>query len=131
MAKNIYQSAVINGAPKDVYAMLVDSKKHARFTGAPARIGRAEGSLFSAYGGHLVGRTIEALPAKRLVQAWRAVDWPAGAYSIATFEFAALPRGRTKLTFTQFGVPDANVKSIRNGWRTFYWKPLMAAFAHS
>ena len=131
MAKNISQSAVIQGTPKDVYEMLMDSKKHARFTGAPARIGHAEGSLFSAYGGHLLGRTIEAVPAKRIVQAWRAADWTAGAYSIATFEFSALAGGKTKLTFTQFGVPDANVKSIRNGWRTYYWKPLVAAFAHS
>jgi activator of HSP90 ATPase len=86
------------------------------------------GGRFSAWGPHLRGVTVELIKDKRIVQAWRAENWPAGHYSIATVDLKRAGRG-TVLTFTQLGVPAKNLKSINEGWKTHYWQPLRKFFA--
>jgi uncharacterized protein YndB with AHSA1/START domain len=126
MSKTIRQTMTIGATPKKVYAALIDEKKHAKFTGEAAAISRKVGGAFTCYGGHLSGINLELVPAKRIVQAWRATGWPAGAYSVATFALARSAGGKTKLSFTHVGVPTAARKHITVGWHTFYWKPLKA-----
>jgi len=60
---------------------------------------------------------------KKIVQSWRASDWPENVFSISTFEFLEKDNG-TSLTFTQVGVPEEFEKDIEKGWEDFYWKPL-------
>jgi uncharacterized protein YndB with AHSA1/START domain len=126
MTKIIRQTVTIGAPPKKVYAALIEEKRHAKFTGETAKISRKVGGPFSCYGGYLTGINVELVPAKRIVQAWRAKSWPAGTYSIATFALARAAGGKTKVTFTHVGVPSANAKDINSGWRTHYWKPLKA-----
>ena len=62
------------------------------------------------------------------MQAWRSQDWPAGAWSVVTFELAAAPGGRTTLTFTQVGIPANDVAAKSKGWREHYGTPMIAMF---
>ena len=39
-----------------------------RITGAPASGEGAEGAAFSIFGGHIIGRHVELMPGKRVVQ---------------------------------------------------------------
>lgn len=126
MAKIIRHKVTIRAAPKKVYAALIEEKRHAKFTGEPAKIARKVGGAFSCYGGWLQGINVELVPAKRIVQAWRGKNWPAGTYSIATFALAKAAGGKTLITFTHVGVPPSKFKDINKGWRMFYWKPLKA-----
>lgn len=126
MTKNIRHTVAIGAAPKKVYEALINGKKHAKFTGAKSVIDRRPGGAFSCYGTFLTGFNLEMVPGKRIVQAWRSSGWPKGAYSIATFSLSAKKGGKTKLVFTQVGVPAASQKNIDQGWRTYYWKPLKA-----
>jgi uncharacterized protein YndB with AHSA1/START domain len=121
MPKTIRQTATFKASPRAVYEALLDSRKHAAFTGRPARIERRPGGRFTAYGTYLRGVTVELVPNKRIVQLWRSRNWPPYHYSTVTFALAAAPGGRTRLRFTQEGVPDNDYRAKRSGWVTAYW----------
>ncbi len=123
--KTLNQTRTFNATAKDLYDALMDSRKHTIFSGgAPAKISTKVGGKFTAYGGHLEGENLELKPGKKIVQAWRAKDWPEGHYSRATFSFAAAGKGKTKLTFTQSGIPAQHYESIKSGWISHYWEPM-------
>lgn len=126
MTKSIRQTVFLPAVPGQVYSALLESKQHAQFTGAPAKISAKVGGTFTCYDGYISGVNVELVPARRIVQAWRSQGWPKGCYSLVTFEFAKAPRGTTKLSFAQFGVPAGDVQAKSKGWRTHYWTPLKA-----
>ncbi|TSA46032.1 hypothetical protein D4R52_01375 [bacterium] len=123
MPKTIKQSVVLKGSPHQVYEMLMDEKIHAAFTGAGAKISRKKGGKFTAWDDYIEGTNLELVPDEKIVQKWRASDWPEGEYSEATFEMEKT-KGGTKLTFTQTGMPDGNYADIKKGWVEFYWEPM-------
>jgi activator of HSP90 ATPase len=120
---SIHQEVSFKAAPGRVFDAIMDSKEHAEFTGAPAEISKDEGGEFSAYGGQVYGRNISVVPGTRIVQAWRALNWPEGVYSVAHFELTG-EDGGTKLTFDQEGVPDSELVHIDPGWKQMYWDKL-------
>jgi activator of HSP90 ATPase len=121
--KNIEQSVTFKATPHVIFEALVDSRKHTRFTGAPARISRRQGGAFTAFGSYISGVNIELVPDQRIVQAWRGSDWPEGHYSLVFFSLSRV-RGGTRLNFLQIGVPQKEYKDISAGWREFYWVPM-------
>ena len=123
MPKTIRQTATFKASPRAVYEALMDSRKHAAFTGNPARIDRKPGGRFTAYGNYLQGVTLELVPDKKIVQLWRSRNWPPYHYSTVTFALAPV-RGGTRLRFTQKGVPNNDYRAKRNGWVTAYWEKL-------
>ena len=120
---NIHQEVILPATATHVYQALVDTKKFAELTGAPAMGDGAEGSTFSVFGGHITGRNVELLPGKRVVQAWRAKTWPEGLYSIARFELQADGKG-TKVVFDHEGFPEDMKKHLADGWQANYWDNL-------
>jgi len=124
--KDIRHTVRIKAKPSAVYEALMDSKKHTAFTGAPAKVSRAVGGPFTAHGAHLEGINVALTKNKRIVQAWRATNWPKGHYSIVTFDLKPTKIG-TLLDFTHVGIPAHRVKSIDFGWKNYYWTPLKAA----
>jgi uncharacterized protein YndB with AHSA1/START domain len=122
--KTISQSVTLPGRPAAVFAALMDEKQHSAFTGDIAKIDPRIGGTFTCYGGYIAGVTVELIPAKAIVQAWRAKGWPPGHYSLVTFALAPARGGRTKLGFTQLGVPARDFKAKSDGWRSHYWEPL-------
>jgi uncharacterized protein YndB with AHSA1/START domain len=123
MAKTIKQTVEFKASPEDVYEALMDQEKHAEFTGAKAKISRRVGGAFSVWDGYAKGKNLELVPGKKIVQLWRAGDWPEGAVSKVTFKFEKTKKG-TKMTFTQTGVPDGFLSDILQGWKDFYWAPM-------
>ena len=124
--RTIEQTVTFKARPHVVYEMLMDSAEHARFTGAEASISREVGGAFTAYDGALTGTNIELVPDAKIVQSWRAGDWPEGHYSTATFLLEEA-EGGTRLTFTQTGVPEQHYDDIRQGWRDFYWSKMASS----
>jgi activator of HSP90 ATPase len=119
----IKQSVTIKASPHDVYEALMDSKKHAKFTGGKATISRVVKGKFTVFDGYAEGVNLELVPDKKIVQTWHASDWPEGVYSEATFALKAVAGG-TNLTFTQTGVPQEFVDDVAQGWQDYYWAPL-------
>jgi uncharacterized protein YndB with AHSA1/START domain len=128
MTKNIKQQVLIGALPVEVFEALMSDTKHGRFTGEPARIARRVGGAFSCYGHYITGITLELKPSKQIIQAWRSRNWPPGTYSIVTFNLAKSPGGKTRLTFSQVGVPAGDYNRKSKGWRTHYWEPLQRYF---
>jgi len=126
--RNLRHRVHVQAKPSAVYDALMDSRKHSAFTGAPAQISRSVGGRFSAHGRHLEGVNVDLTKNKRIVQAWRAANWPKGHYSIVTFALTP-SRGGTVVDFTHVGIPAQRLRSIDWGWKNYYWKPLKAALA--
>ena len=121
--KTVKQTVTFKASPHDVYEALMDSKKHARFTGGKASISRKVGGKFSVFDGYSEGTNLELIPDKKIVQSWRASDWEEGHYSRATFSLKEVENG-TRLTFTQTRVPEEQYDDISQGWRDYYWEPM-------
>lgn len=121
--KSIKQVVNFDAPAHEVFEMLMDSKKHSEFTGDKAVISRKVGGRFKAYGDYISGKNLEIVKDKRIVQSWRASDWPKGHYSKVIFELEET-KGKTKLRFTQEDVPEGQYDEIRQGWIDFYWEPM-------
>lgn len=125
--KTIKQTAVIKGATaNDLYETIMDSKRHSALSQQPTTVSRRVGGAFKV-GHDLEGKQLALVKDKKIVQTWRANNWPKGTYSRATFRFSKAPGG-TKITFTQTGVPDEFYGEISKGWRDYYWGPLRKEF---
>jgi uncharacterized protein YndB with AHSA1/START domain len=125
MPKTIRQTVTIKASPHAVYEALMDSRKHAAFSGRPARISRTPGGRFTAYGPYLSGVNLELVPGKKIVQLWRSNNWPEFHYSTVTFVLKRV-KGGTRLSFTQLGVPDSDYTAKKRGWIRSYWEPIKA-----
>ena len=121
--KTVKQTITFKANPHKVYEALMDSRKHAKFTGSKASISRKVGGKFSVFDGYSEGTNIELIQDQKIVQTWHASDWPEGHYSKVTFSLKEI-NGGTKLTFTQAGVPEEQYDDISQGWRDFYWMPM-------
>ena len=129
-AESIHQEVLIQAAATRIYDVLTDARQFTKLTtfspvknAAPARIGRAAGDTFSLFGGHIIGRHLELVPAQRIVQAWRVVDWAPGIYSIAKFDL--IDQGsQTTISFDHTGFPNGKAEHLAEGWKLNYWEPL-------
>ncbi len=124
LTKSLKQTRTFNAPAATIYEMLMDSKKHSKVTGATANISTKVGGKFSAWDGYCEGANLELKPGKKIVQTWRGSDWPEGHYSRTTYAFASAGRGKTKMTFTQSGIPESEFEGVKKGWIEFYWEPM-------
>ena len=127
MSKPIHQTVTFKASPHEVYEALMDSKQHAAFTGGKARISRAVGGEIMAYDDYIAGKNVELVPDKKIIQDWRAVDWPEGWFSHVIFEFIDVPEG-TRLDFTHTDVPEGTEEEFTQGWIDNYWEPMKKYF---
>ena len=123
MSNPIHQTILFKSSPHEVYEALMDSKKHTLFSGSQARISRRVNGSIMAYDGYIRGKNIELIPDQRIVQDWRAVDWPEGYFSQVTFEISATPQG-TRLEFTHVNLPEGSEAEFTQGWIDNYWEPM-------
>ena len=121
--KTIRQSVTFRSSPHVIYEMLMDSRKHAKFTGEKAGVSRKIGGKFTAYTGYINGVNLDLVQDKKIVQSWRGSDWPEGHYSKVTYSLGKV-KGGTRLTFRQSGVPEPHYEDINQCWRDYYWYPM-------
>jgi activator of HSP90 ATPase len=128
--KNITQSVTLPAAPRKIYASLMDSRRHTRFTGIKAKIENKIGGKFVCFDGYIEGINLELKKDKRIVQAWRSTNWPKGYYSVVIYNLAPAGKGRSRLTFRQVGVPSRDFKNKSHGWKKYYWEALKRSFEY-
>ena len=127
----IHQEINFKQTPQVVYQALLSSKEFSDCTSksfpgfsiTSAKIDSTIGGTFSLFDGHIIGRILELVPNKRIVEAWRVVDWPAGTYSIAKFELQQQASG-THLVFEHVGFPQGLKEHLSIGWQQHYWDAL-------
>ena len=131
----IHQEIYFDVAPDQLYRTLLSSEQFSActrksfdmFTASSAKIDAREGGSFSLFDGHIIGRILELVPDKRIVEAWRVVDWPDGVYSIARFDLE--PKGiGTTLRFDHIGFPEGLKEHLASGWQEHYWDALSKYF---
>ena len=130
-AITIHQEISFNVSPSRIYEILLSTKEFSactkksfdNFTSTSATIDAVVGDAFSLFDGHIIGTILELVPNQRIVEAWRVVDWPAGVYSIAKFEFKPQGTG-TKLIFDHVGFPKGLKEHLASGWQEHYWGAL-------
>lgn len=121
--KTLSQNVTFKASPKEVYDMLMVSKKHAALSGEPAKISNKVGGKFTAWGSHISGFNLALQPGRKIVQAWRATGWWPDHYSIAIFDIEKIPGG-SRLKFTQIGIPPHRYSGHYRGWIEAYWTPM-------
>ena len=135
-AESIHQENVFKASRNRVYDALTDTKQFNELTKisaakdprislekAPTEISPEVGGAFTLFGGIILGRHVELVPNRRIVQAWREVNWDPGVYSVAKFELLEQGTG-TKIVFDHTGFPRGNAEHLAAGWKTHYWEPL-------
>ena len=128
----IHQEINFKVTPQRLYRTLLSSKEFSactkksfnNFTAMSANIDSTVGGTFSLFDGHIIGRILELVSNERIVEAWRVVDWPAGVYSMAKFEFKPQDSG-TKLIFDHIGFPEGLKGHLSIGWQQHYWDALI------
>jgi activator of HSP90 ATPase len=124
MSVTIRQEVTFIASPERVYDILMSNEQFSKATGgAPTDIHTEEGGTFSCFGGMILGRNIELVPNKRIVQAWRVANWEEGVYSIVKFEFKEQGSG-TVLVFDHSAFPEGQGEHLASGWHTNYWEPI-------
>jgi uncharacterized protein YndB with AHSA1/START domain len=119
----IHQEVKFADPPAKIYKALTSSAEHAKFTGAPAEIMVKAGGAWSAYGGKISGFNVELVDGVRIVQTWRAGNWPEGVHTLVRFELTKDGAG-TKLVLDHDGVSEDQLAHIDGGWTKMYWEPL-------
>ncbi|HEV2520028.1 MAG TPA: SRPBCC domain-containing protein [Thermoplasmata archaeon] len=127
MCNPVHHEIDLRAKPSDVYEAFLDSRRHARISGFPARMSSVVGKRFTAGGDYIVGYNLDLVPGKRIVQAWRATDWPKGCYSILSIGLAAKGKG-TRLTLDHVGIPESHRAGIDTGWMQHYLNPMAKFF---
>ncbi|MGA2037820.1 MAG: SRPBCC family protein [Bryobacteraceae bacterium] len=120
---SLHQEAHFKASAQRIYDMFLDSKQFAAFSGMPAEIDPHAGGAFSMFGGLIVGRNVELIPDRRIVQAWRATHWDPGIYSIVKFEFKS-QGSETTVILDHTGFPEGEFDHLDPGWHEHYWDRL-------
>ncbi|HEX9758472.1 MAG TPA: SRPBCC domain-containing protein [Nitrospiria bacterium] len=121
---SIHQEINFKCKSQQIFEALTKAEQFGEFSGSPAEINPESGGKFSCFGGIISGITIENVPNKRLVQAWRVGNWEPGVYSIVKFEFEKINDRETKLVFDHTGFPEEHKGHLEQGWNERYWEPL-------
>jgi len=121
----IEQEIMFDAEPTVLYELLMNQDKHAEITGSNVEMNNKVGGEFSVFDGYCTGHNIELIENQKIVQAWNFVEdgWPEEHYSICTFLFEAVGN-KTKLKFTQTGIPAHKKEELEQGWNDFYWQPI-------
>jgi activator of HSP90 ATPase len=122
MSTTIHQEIIFKASPNRVYEALTNADHFSKLAGgSPTEISSEVGGSFSCFGGMIVGRNIELVPNKRIVQAWRVANWEDGVYSIVRYEFKE-QGSETLLVFDHTGIIEGQSEHLESGWNDNYWK---------
>ncbi len=125
--RSIITQSIVLPAPADIlYKIYMNSELHAGFTGGPAEVHPEPGGLFTAFDGALTGKILHLVKSKLIVQSWRSVsfrDDDPDTTLILTFSSEG---AKGRIDMVHLDVPAHDFKSIKKGWRTYYWNPLLS-----
>jgi activator of HSP90 ATPase len=122
--KTIIQKVKFKAAPKELYDIFLDSKKHSLATGSKANVNSKIGGKFTAWDGYISGRNLGLVPGQMIVQSWRTSEFKkADQDSVLILTFEKAPGG-TSMTMIHTSVPDARAPHFEKGWHEHYWRPI-------
>src|SRR5437879_11012812 len=75
MPRTVTLAVTLPAPPSRLYAMYLNAREHAAFTGAPVKIAARAGAPFEAFGGALTGTILQVVPNRLIVQSWRSTEF--------------------------------------------------------
>ncbi|MEX2161781.1 MAG: SRPBCC domain-containing protein [Anaerolineales bacterium] len=127
MSRDFEVSITLPASPQEVYDAWLDSKGHSKMTGAKAKVSNKVGGTFEAWDGYIRGKNLILEPGKRIVQAWRTVEFSDDEEdSQIDITFAPAAKS-TRLTLRHTRLP-AHGEQYRQGWVDNYFDPMKAYF---
>jgi len=130
MKEKITLSAYFPVKPEKLYNSWLDSNEHSAFTGGKAEINAQAGTHFTAWDGYISGKNLILEDNKRIVQSWRATDFPNG-HEDSTLEILfEHDKAGTKLTLIHSDIPEGRGKDFSDGWKKFYFEPMTKYFSN-
>lgn len=116
----------IEATPGDVYNALTNEATIQLWSGEKAIMPLEPGLEFSLWDGSIVGRNLEFIPGKKIVQEWYFGDQEAA--SIVTIILHASKTG-TSAELRHINIPDADFDNIVDGWNENYFGSLIGFYA--
>lgn len=120
-------SAAFSASPARVQAAWLDGEQHAAMTGAVATGNAEPGSPFTAWDGYIEGENLEIAPG-RIVQSWRAADFPEGAGPSRLEVHFDTEGAGTRVTVVHTDLPDGTGPAFTQGWEEYYFTPMRGYF---
>lgn len=126
MRNTICKTVVLPAAASELYEMYMDPEAHGEFTGAPAKISEEAGSRFEAFGGLVVGVTLQVVKHRLIVQSWRTVNFGKNdPYSTLILSFTP-EEDEGRIDLVHVDVPDCDYQGVSGGWESRYFTPWLA-----
>lgn len=117
----------MSGSPEKIYNAWLDSAQHSAMTGGVAEVSNMVGESFTAWDGYISGKNIELVPGKRIVQAWRTVEFSDDEPdSRLEINFEAHAEG-TLVTIRHNNLPSHGMQ-YEQGWIDNYFEPMTSFF---
>lgn len=131
--ESIEVSGVVPATPEQIYDAWLDAELHAAMTGGSAATveGIEVGGRFTAGDGYMWGRHLVLEPGRRIVQAWRSKDFPAGAPDSRLEVVLDAADGGTWVTIRHHDVPEGQGAMYRDGWEVYYLEPMRRHFGRA
>ncbi len=111
----------IPAPPDEVYLALTIPLSIELWTGDKAEMSTEPGSEFSLWGGSIIGRNIEFIEGKKLVQQWYFGDQEEE--SIVTITLHP-DKGETSVELKHTNIPDQDYQDLIEGWDESYFGAL-------
>jgi uncharacterized protein YndB with AHSA1/START domain len=121
-------STILPVKPERLYKAWLDSTEHGEFTGSPAEIVPKVGGEFTAWDGYIQGVNLELAPYRRILQSWRAEDFPPDASDSRLEVLLDVVPDGTRLTLIHSNLPEGQAEEFKQGWIDFYFTPMKAYF---
>ncbi|KQC01130.1 SRPBCC domain-containing protein [Pedobacter sp. Hv1] len=115
--KNYKKYLPLPAPPDEVYLGLTKAQSIQLWTGAEAEFTEEVGTEFSFWDGDIVGKNIELVPGKKIVQQWYFGD--EGEPSIVTIKLHEDKKG-TSLEFVQTNIPDEDYDDFTAGIEEYF-----------
>lgn len=112
-----------------LYRAWMDGGEHTAMTGSPAQVDPQVGGRFTAWEGYISGANLELQPFQRILQAWRASEFPEGSPDSRLEIRLQEEEAGTRLTLVHNQIPDGQGESYRQGWEDFYFAPMHKYFS--
>jgi activator of HSP90 ATPase len=120
--KDFKKYFIIPAPPEDVYRALTNPNTIHLWSGEIAEMSTEAGSEFSLWDGSIVGKNLEFIDDKKIVQHWYFGDQVED--SIVTIILHAHKHG-TSVELKHINIPDEDYENIVEGWNDAYFGSLV------
>ncbi len=121
----IQQTYEMNATPEEVFDALVNPEVIQDWSGDEAKMNDQVGGKFSLWGGQMFGINTEVVKNKKLVQDWGYDQWDI----LTKVTFIIKANGnKTTVDLLHENVPEKSLKSITEGWNTYYLGAMQEMF---